>query len=234
MKITERDIELMGWILEQKFMTEKQVRQVFWKGTTKKSRNAYKRMNELQKAGFLRTNDKSTYREAIYTVSTKGIRELRAFNRNRGLGETSDVGYTNYKHDSVVTDIRIMFHGWGYTDWVSERVLSKRNDLRQVPDGMIFHRDRYTAIEYESSQKSKHRYREIFNNYEFDRHVDQVLYIVGTPELAEKVSKEASLCSKLYFVSLGDIERDQTSVMLRSDSGMCSLRQLLETTQNIS
>ena len=119
-------------------MTERQVRQVFWKGITEKSRNAYKRMNELQKAGFLRTNDKSTYREAIYTVSTKGIRELRAFNRNRGLGNLSDVGYTNYKHDSVVTDIRIMFHGWGYTDWVSERVLSKRNDLKQVPDGMIF------------------------------------------------------------------------------------------------
>ena len=99
---------------------------------------------------------------------------------------------------------------------------------------MIFYRDRYTAIEYESSQKSKHRYRKIFNNYEFDRHVDQVLYIVGTPELAEKVSKEASLCSKLYFVSLGDIERDQVNTMLKSDSRMCSLRQLFETTQNIS
>ena len=28
MKIMERDIEVMGWILEQKFMTEQQVRRI--------------------------------------------------------------------------------------------------------------------------------------------------------------------------------------------------------------
>ena len=219
MKITERDIELMGWILEQKFMTERQVRQVFWKGTTKKSRHTYKRLKELEKVGYLKTNKTGVFQDAVYMVRGEGVRQVRAFNQDQGLGELGDVGYSNYRHDLVVTDIRIMFHGLGYRQWLSERVLSRRSDLRRIPDGMVFNNDRRLVVEYELSQKSKRRYRNIFYNYELDNHVKKVLYIVNTPELIEKVFREASGCTKLHFVCLEDLKRGLIHARLKSVSG---------------
>ena len=221
----------MSWILEQKFMTERQVRKVFWKDLKKDNREAYRRISKLKKAGFVKTNKTRLYRSAMYLVTRKGVEELKRFNRDSSLGELAEVGYSNYKHDLMVTDIRIMFHDWGYKAWLSERVLFRRGGLRRIPDGMIFNRERYTAIEYESSQKSKHRYREIFYGYELDSHVDQVLYIVDTPELIQKVSREVSGCAKPYFVSLGDIQKDLIDTKLKGSTGQRSLRELLEGSQ---
>lgn len=228
MKITSRDLDLLGWILEQKFMTEKQVRAVFWKEVSEKSCETYKRLNELQKGGFLKTEKKRTHTNEIYLVTKKGIGQLKEFNRDRGLCELSDESYSNYRHDLAVTDIRILFHKLGYSYWLSERVLSRREGLRRVPDGMIFNNNKYIAVEFESSQKSKRRYREIFYNYQLDNQVDKVLYIVNSPELAEKVSRGASICSKLHFVSFDDIQRDLINTKLKSGSDGRSLHELLE------
>ena len=228
MKITNRDIEIMKWLLEQKFMTERQIRRIFWKGIKEDSRHVYIRLKELEKDGFLRTSDLGIFEDRVYMVRGNGLRQIRAFHGNIGLGKISYLGYSNYRHDLVVTDIRIMFHELGFTQWLSERVLSKRNDLRRVPDGMIFENGKYIAVEYESSQKSKRRYREIFYNYELDQGVDKVLYIVDTEELLKKVSRQGEVCQKVYFVSLDEIKSGLLKAGLKSVSGGCSLERLLE------
>jgi len=227
MKITERDIELMGWILEQKFMTEKQVRQVFWKGRNQDNREAYRRLNKLRNMGFLTVNMKKVYRSDMYLVTAKGVRQLKELNKNHGLSAMGDADYSNYRHDLVVTDIRILFDEMGYKSWLSERVLSRRNDLRRVPDGMVFNKDKYIAMEYESSQKSRRRYQRIFLDYEFDRKIDQVLYIVDTKELVGKLSREVSTSSKANFVYLGELEKELMNARLKSIGGECVLRELL-------
>ncbi len=66
MKIVSRDIEVMGWILEQKFMKVNQVKRVFWKDIGEKSIEAYRRLFELQKAGYLKRSKKSIYRNVLY------------------------------------------------------------------------------------------------------------------------------------------------------------------------
>ncbi len=223
MKVTDRDIEILGWILEQKFMTRKQIRRIFWKGLLEQSTEDYRRLSELRDNGYIKTSKGNVYKEALYLVTGKGATQVR----DRGLGALKDTDYSNCRHDLRVTDIRIMFHQAGYTNWVSERVLSKRNDLRRIPDGLIYHRGKYLAIEYESSQKSKDRYRKIFLDYEFDNHVDRVLYIVSTPELADKILR-MTLGSKPYFVSYEDLSRDLINVLLKHKSHGYSLRELLE------
>jgi len=228
MKLMERDIEIMGWVLEQKFMTRKQIRKVFWKDLSDKSTEDYRRLNELRVSGYLKTSKRSFYKEALYLVTGKGVRQLKDFSRNRGLWELADADYSNYKHDLAVTDMRIMFQEWGYKNWVSERILSRRDDLRRVPDGMIFNRERYTAVEYESSQKSKSRYREIFYQYELDGLVDQVLYLVDTPELVEKLVREASVCNKIHFVATDEVRKDQINSKLITSSGEKTLHEFLE------
>jgi len=135
MNITERDIEILRWILEQKFMTERQVRKIFWKEVTSKSCESYRRLERLKKEAYLKTNRTRLFRTAMYITARKGIEELKKLNLSSGLGQLSDIGYANYYHDLAVTDIRIMFHLSGCTHWISERVLSKRNDLKRVLTG---------------------------------------------------------------------------------------------------
>jgi len=134
---------------------------------------------------------------------------------------------SNYLHDLRVTDIRILLFGLGYSHWTSERVLSKYDGLRRVPDGTIFNKGKFTAIEYESSQKSKYRYQRIFLDYELERSIDQVLYIVDTQGLIQKISKEASAGTNIYFVSLEDIQKDLMSARVKDATKECSLQELL-------
>ncbi len=228
MKITKRDIELMGWVLEQKFMTREQVRKVFWKDITEKSIEDYRRLYELMKAGFLKRSKYAFYKHVIYMVTASGLKELKAFGRNRGLCELADVDYSNYKHDLSVTDIRIMFESWGYREWLSERVVSKLYQLRRLPDGMIYHRGKHVAFEYEASQKSKDRYKDIFFNYELDDQISHVVYVVDNPSLIEKLKDEAITCNKLHFVTLADLDKHQINAPLQGAFEKGSIHDLLE------
>lgn len=227
MKIMRRDVEAMGWILEQKFMTVHQVERVFWKGRGEKSIEAYRRLLELQRAGYLKRSKSGIYRNVLYLVSARGLRQLKIFGRDRGLSEVFDVDYASYRHDAMVTDLRIMFGEWGFNDWASERVLSLHKNLRRLPDGMIYQQGKQFAIEYESTQKSKQRYGDIFLEYQMERQIEKVLYVVETPGLLEKLSVEASICKKLRFVRFQDLARDQLHATLISAHAQESLHDLL-------
>ncbi len=224
----ERDIEILRWILEQKFMTQKQVRQAFWKnGLQKDNHETYRRMNILDKEGLLKKTDRQVYSNLMYLVTKQGTRLLREAGRNPGLTELPELDDSNYLHDLAVTDIRILLFSLGYSHWTSERVLSKYYGLRRVPDGVIFNSGKFTAIEYESSQKSKRRYKRILLDYELDRKVDQVLYIVDNPGLIQKISSEAAICDKAYFVPLSEVQKDLINSQLKGISNQCSLNEFL-------
>lgn len=229
MKIKPRDIEVMVWILEQKFMTVEQVKKVFWKDTVAGIKNTYRRLWKLQKGGYLRRSRRNIYRNVLYLITAFGLRQLRAFGRYQGLSENLDVDYRSYKHDAAVTNIRIMFHKWGYSDWASERVIAMHhNDLRRVPDGMIYHGGRRYAVEYESTQKSKERYDEIFLEYELERQIDKVIYVVDTPTLLSKLCEKASACKKIRFVRLQHLQEQGLNSLLTSTKSQGSLSDLLE------
>lgn len=228
MEITQRDIELMRWIQEQKFMSGKQIRKVFWKNISENSREDYKRLRELQMAGFLKKNKRHIYRNALYLVTSNGMRPLKASERYQGWSELADVDYSTYCHDLAVTDLRILFHQMGYQAWISERVLSRWKMFRNVADGMIHHNGGYYAIEYESSQKAKDRYKEIFLNYAFDSQVNAIIYVLDVAELITRVSRESATCKKLYFATFQELQEQQLETQLRGNGGLCSLKNLLD------
>ncbi len=228
MKIMPRDVQIMRWIHEQKFMTEGQIRRVFWKGISENSREGYKRLSELERAGYLKRSKKDLYRYGLYLVAAKGIRQLRAFVYDQGLGELNDIEHSLYKHDTSVTDLRILFYGWGYTDWVCERVLYKRNDLRHLPDAMVYHHGNYFAMEYESSQKSKRRYNDIFLEYQMERQIYAVIYVVEIKEMAERLCRTASSYKKIFFTTFQELEEQKLETELKRTKGSCFLKEILE------
>jgi len=205
-QITDRDVAMMQWMLEQKFMDAGQVRSVFWKGAKKGSKEVYRRLGELEKEGFIKRSDRDIFRVLLYVVTKEGLKVLRSMGNTRGLPVLDDVDYSSYRHDSDVTDLRIWFHNQGFTDWVSERVLAKHYSLRHLPDGMLHHDGKYLAIEYETAQKSKQRYREIIYNYELEDQISEVLYIVKSDRLKEKLKERANACEKIRFVTLQELK----------------------------
>ena len=52
MILRSRDLNIMQWILEQKFMNVEQIRRVFWKGTWDKNTNAHTRLRKLKQEGL--------------------------------------------------------------------------------------------------------------------------------------------------------------------------------------
>ncbi len=211
----------MSWILEQKFMTREQIRKAFWKEESEKSIEEYRRLNELERAKLLRRSTENFYRRILYLVTGRGVSLLRSFGKHQGLSEQSEVSYSNYKHDVAVTDLRILFDQWGYKEWVSERVLSKANDLRYLPDGMIRHCGRNIAVEYESTLKSTHRYRDIFLHYALESQVDRVLYIVASEKMIEKMSNQ-KFRNKIHFATLHDLQTQGLNTQLKGMGGVVS------------
>ncbi len=198
-QITDRDVGLMQWLLEQKFMDAGQVRSVFWKESKEECKEVHRRLGELEKAGLIRRSTKDIFRFLLYVATKEGVKVLSSLGNTRGLSALDDVDYSSYRHDSEVTDLRIWFHNQGFTDWLSERVLAKHYRLRHLPDGMLHHEGQYLAIEYETAQKSNERYRAIIYNYELENQIAEVLYIVRSEQLKAKLQKMAAACEKIYF-----------------------------------
>lgn len=205
-QIMERDVGLMQWMLEQKFMDAGQVRSVFWKEAKAESKEVHRRLRELEKAGFIKRSGKDIFRFLLYVVTKQGLKVLSSLGNTRGLSVLDDVDYSSYRHDSEVTDLRIWFHNQGFTEWLSERVLAKHYSLRHLPDGMLYHDGKYLAIEYETAQKSSQRYRHIIYSYELEDQASEVLYIVGSDRLKSKLKAMAATCEKIHFRTPGDLK----------------------------
>jgi hypothetical protein len=212
-QIMPRDIEIMRWIQEQKFMTGKQIRRMFWPGISENSREDYRRLAQLQKASCLKRSKKNIYRDTPYLVRSMGMKQLKAHGHYHGWNELYDVDYSMFRHD---------------IDWISERVLMGRKERRNLADGMIFCGGNYFAIEYESSQKGKNRYKQIFLNYALDQEVKAVIYVLDSIAMAAGVRREAAQYKKIHFTTFQELQDLQLDAMLKEDGGSSSLKGLLE------
>lgn len=200
-QITDRDVAIMRWMLEQKFMHAKQLRSVFWKDAKDDCKEVYRRLGKLEKAGFIKRSNQDIYKYLLYVVTKKGYRVLKGMGSDNGLTVLNNVDYTTYRHDLGITDLRVWFYRQGYTEWISERVIVKQYDLKNLPDGMIYHGGKYLAIEYETVRKAKERYRKIAFDYEFYDYFSDVLYVVRDARLKTKLEELLKECEKIHFVT---------------------------------
>lgn len=228
MKLMPRDLEIMRWIQEQKFMSPDQIRRMFWSGITENSREDYRRLNELRGAGYLKTSKGNIYRQQLYLVTYSGMRQLKTSGYGHGWIEQDAYSFVHYAHDLVVTDLRIMFDQCGYKDWRSERVLAKTKDFRNLSDGMIFHNGNHIAVEFEATQKSQKRYDDIFIDYCFDRDVEGVIYVAATAGIAERICKEGLKWDKFFVTTFQELQTNKLETRCVGKDMGFSLRDYIE------
>lgn len=180
-RLTERDVELLGFLLDQKFASLEQIYFRFFdvrlKVTDELPQNLFvtrQRLQVLRRAGLVSTEKVFSESKSLYLLTTLGFKIFRARRPHDAFASPAkDVDFRNYDHDTKVNDCRIAIERTGKVmKWLPERRLRAQgfesefswSELPKelVPDGIFISKkngDRI-AFEIETTPRKKSRYEE--------------------------------------------------------------------------
>lgn len=180
-RLTERDVELLGFLLDQKFASLEQVYFRFFdvraKVTDELPQNLFvtrQRLQVLRRAGLITTEKVFSESKSLYLLTTLGFQIFRNRRPHDAFAfPARDVDFRNYDHDTKVNDCRIAIERTGKVmKWLPERRLRAQgfesefswSELPKelVPDGIFISKkngDRI-AFEIETTPRKKSRYEE--------------------------------------------------------------------------
>ncbi len=177
-RITNRELDILEFVLEMKFSTLEDIHSKFFKvtrdgGVSHSLIWARQRILNLVKSEFLQilTNVSAI---PLYILTKKGflyLKNTRTFNDYCRPLFDIDTRFLN--HDQRVSQIRIELERRGDVKrWISERLISEHEEFKQTltnefrPDGIYETRDgNRVAFELEIARKSKIRYKQKVNRY---------------------------------------------------------------------
>jgi hypothetical protein len=200
--LSERDLELLRWANEQKFLTFDQVAKWFPEGAPNPhcrqtssptpgtlrrrarpgSWYVRERLRKLVRFDVLRRVPIFTEPAAALLPGRTGFDLLEGAGQARGLSRLEAIDWKNFVHDRTATDLRWLFEKQFGAGWQAERVLRRELGLRNPPDAIAHLGGQTIAIEVELNRKNLERYLSIVQRYMgwADPKIDQVLYIVPT------------------------------------------------------
>ena len=204
--IQERDLQIMDYCLDQKFLTVEQIARRFFRpqeGAKHPLHTAYRRMLTLQRFGMVKLVPYAPGGQKGVQTTELGEQELL----NQGLAPlpVCGINYATAEHDRRVTDVRILFEDLGLlSSWTSDRYLkSERVRVRRVPDAIMrFKKDYQAALEVEIAWKGKERYQEIFSDYRQKKfgEVPFLFYVCNTLEQLKNLAKLTEHYKWVYYV----------------------------------
>lgn len=194
-----RDLRLLAWVHEQKFLTYEQAARWFPRGAPnphaqrsssptagalrrrRREGSGYlrERLRKLVHFGYLERVPIFTAPIPAIVLGRQGLAALQAAGRDLGLARLSSIDWKSFEHDRQVTDLRLYFEDQLGGTWTSERALRRAAASRFVPDAHIALRGKVIALELERTRKSTGRYISIIRRY--IRQIlacDAVLYVV--------------------------------------------------------
>jgi len=138
-QLTERERELLEFVLDQKFAGTSQLYYRFYQnGASRSPRYAWERLSLLYKHGLLRAERVYTERETYYQASGVTQRLLQGLNPNRLIQEPPEsIDLRFFEHDRRITWCRAVAEKSGKVrEWRSERRL-KQEFAQAQPDHRI-------------------------------------------------------------------------------------------------
>lgn len=212
--LQERDVDIICYCIEQKFLTVEQVSDRFFRQKEKSKyphQSAYKRILILQKFDMLSLKPILTG-EKIITATDIGASELDKRGMDR-LNPVKSVDYRYYEHDRRVSDVRIAFENLDLVDsWISERYLkSEYTRATRVPDAAFgFKNGQKGALEVEIARKGKKRYEQIFMEYLEKRFgkVDLLFYVCNTLKQLESLAEMTKDYRWVYYALYEQVMKD--------------------------
>lgn len=220
-----RDLFLLRILLEQKFLTRRQIQDHIFQG---KARYAYLRLWKLRRFGFVKEIPSGFIPEGLY-LATKQAHEyfLTHFLELPPPIPWSDA--RTVAHDLLATEIRFLFQKIGFSSsWISERVWRMGRSVRLwAPDAIISVGGDPFALEVECIQKMDRRYEDIFSRYQTDPEISACLYVT-TETLVQSLMKRAQAYPKIYFTTQLELFGKKERAVFRSAQG-----RFLEISENL-
>ncbi len=227
--LTKRDVEIMQFAHEQRYLCYNQISDTFWKGCSEEANACKHRVSKLVSAGYLSKQYSGRKKLDLYFATEKAVEILKARSLDSGipaLKVTRD--FERYvSHDLHVTDLRILFRSLGWHDWTSERVLRERDHLFHKPDGVLTVRGRKIAIEFENKiTKGKARYQKLFEDY--DNHEGyRLLFVIILGDIRDWLLDLKYDARKVWFADYEDLMNGKGKAHFENMRGEFELSRLL-------
>lgn len=220
--LTSRDLEVIEFIIDMKFVSIEDVFQKFFKVTlsaesAKSDLWARKRLLQLEQGKFLKAHKVQTEKLTYYTATFKGYYALTNVYPEKAF--TKPVGgfdHRTFAHDKLVLKCRLdLEERLKVTNWISDRKLKSSPELSgglssiHIPDAIyLTPSGQRVAFELEIARKSKSRYADKIKKYvQVMRSLDankkkfDVVQIVCTQEpVFDLLVKETKIYGSLYKI----------------------------------
>lgn len=227
--LTKRDVDLMQFAHEQRYLCYNQISGTFWKGCSEETKTCKHRVAKLVSAGYLSKQYSGRKKLDIYFATGKAVETLKARSLDSGIPA---FGVSRYferyiSHDLHVTDLRMLFLDLGWRDWTSERLLLERDHLFHRPDGVLTVRGRKIAIEFENKiTKGKARYQNLFKSY--DNNDDfRLVFMIVLGDIRDWLLDLDYDARKIWFVDYDALLREKGQVRFENKRGEFVLSRLL-------
>lgn len=220
--LTDRDLEIINFILDMKFLSVQNVFEKFFKitnsGTPARSDEwAVSRLQQLAKGGFLKSVHSFSEKEKYYIGTQKGyyaVRDARIM--TDVMKPIQAIDHRTFYHDRFIVQARIMLENrMAASCWVSDKQLRSNKELagglssHNVPDGVYTNEfGKRIAFELEYSKKSQEDYRKKIKKYlsimrSPDPNVrvfEKVLYVCEKESIAKFLSGETRIYGDLFEI----------------------------------
>lgn len=232
--LTERDLNIIEYVLDMKFATVQDVFEKFFKITlsneeAKSDEWAVRRIQQLTSNGYLNGIHSFSERKKYYLGTWKGYYAVEKVKPELNVSKPSKaIDHHTFNHDKKVIEARIILENQkAATSWISDRKLRTNKDLAgglllsNVPDGLFKTPEgKRVALEIEATQKTKSDYANKIKKYvammrSKDLKVkvfDQVLYVVAKESVRNILLTETKIYGELFQVVSFDEFFNQMSV----------------------
>lgn len=186
-QITQRDLEVLGWIADQHAVRTDVIRWLLGNDRPLSDSRTRAVVARWQRAGLAESRRFFAGAPHVVWPTRAGIALVRPGWRSR------PPNLALLAHHHAVSQVRLAIERRGQgTDWVCERVLYRRRTSRDahVADGTFrSSRGPVTAVEVELTLKAAERLRDILRDLTLDH--EAVLYVVGDPTIGRAVDTAA-------------------------------------------
>lgn len=206
-QVTDRDLEVLGWITDQYAVRTDVIRWLLGNGRPLSDSRTRAVVARWQRAGL--ANSQRFFASAPHVVWT--TRSGSALVRPGWRSRPPNLALLAHHH--AVSQVRLAIEQRGHgTDWVCERVLYRQRATPEahVADGTFrSSRGPLTAVEVELTLKAADRLRDIVRDLTLDH--EAVLYVVGDSAIGRAVDAAAQSvgeCDRVHVVDLARLVID--------------------------
>lgn len=202
-QLTERDLEVLGWIADQYAVRTDVIRWLLGNGAPLSDSRTRSIVARWQRAGIAESRRFFAGAPHVVWLTRAGTALVRPGWRTR------PPTLSMLAHHHAVSRVRLAIERRGHgTDWVCERLLYKQ---RATPDAHVadatFRSSRgpVTAVEVELTLKSADRLRDIVRDLTLDH--EAVLYVVGDGTIGRAVTTAADAIGETDRVHVVELQR---------------------------